>query len=317
MPGLDDASGRSTPVAIPSPTPGRYPMTPDQLDEAPAHVHASPSFDYHEERRLHLKDEIWLSHHLPRIPPAAIAESQQPSPSASASVRERTSSSPKSYKDGPQPISTGDVLRDPSPSAFHPKGNDQGVEVGRNVSRGGAGMGMAEEADEEEEEQGDQEDRAHGSRSIQNYPVRPSSMDTPSGPAGGDLDPRPTLLHRGEVDSQEQLDLQEEAQERLLEEQTEAQGLQAAFRLPATSISNSQVLPQPGESLRSTPTPPPSFCYFPLLEIPPPPPAFSPASSLPGAAQGAAHRTSKETSRVIRLSRPLLLACRLQFILSR
>lgn len=44
-------------------------------DPSPPESRASPSFSFHEERRLLKSDEFWLSHKLPRLPPASLSTS--------------------------------------------------------------------------------------------------------------------------------------------------------------------------------------------------------------------------------------------------
>jgi len=164
----------------PSPTVG--PLTPSVDEE----VRSSPSFDYHQERRLQLKDEIWLSHHLPRLPPKTDDDGAPTVPKASLA------SSPGRSRQTPKDIMIGvSQALDPSPSAFHP-GNTES-EFG-NVQRGGRSMSM-----NEDDEDGQQEDHRHGG---------PGNMFSPN------LSPPETMIHRTELDDQERLDLEEEARER-------------------------------------------------------------------------------------------------------
>jgi AMP deaminase len=56
--------------------PGEDVETPEpDSDPSPPESRASPSFSFHEERRLLKSDEFWLSHKLPRLPPASVATS--------------------------------------------------------------------------------------------------------------------------------------------------------------------------------------------------------------------------------------------------
>jgi AMP deaminase len=167
----------------PSPTVG--PLTPSVDDE----VRSSPSFDYHQERRLQLKDEIWLSHHLPRLPPKTDDDGAPTGPKAVPPT------SPGRSRTTPKDLMIGvSQALDPSPSAFHPPKND--LELG-NVQRGGRSMSMDDDDGEEEEE----EDHRHGGSRDMLSPM--SSMS-----------PKDTMIHRTELDDQERLDLEEEARER-------------------------------------------------------------------------------------------------------
>ena len=176
----------------------------------------SPSFDYHEERRLHLKDEIWLSHHLPRLPPAAVSDSDG---NLSSSFE---GSKPIPSRHIPGQINVGGASTDASPSAFHPKGASlpqaEGQWLGKNTTF----------------------------PSAQGY--FGTSTLSPSGPENGDLDPAPTLIHRQELDDQERLDLEEEAAERAL---SGMQGDLAAMHIK-TQIANAQAKP-PQEAGEFTP----------------------------------------------------------------
>jgi len=165
----------------PSPTVG--PLTPSVDDD----VRASPSFDYHQERRLQLKDEIWLSHHLPRLPPKTDEDGAHAGPKAGLST------SPGRSRTTPHELMIGvSQALDPSPSAFHPP--KQEIELG-NVQRGGRSMSMDDDEGDEEEE----EDHRHG-------PMLTPDMSS--------MLPQDTMIHRTELDDQERLDLEEEARER-------------------------------------------------------------------------------------------------------
>jgi len=164
----------------PSPTVG--PLTPSVDEE----VRSSPSFDYHQERRLQLKDEIWLSHHLPRLPPKTDDDGNPAVPKAGLAT------SPGRSRQTPKDIMIGvSQALDPSPSAFHP-GNTE-MELG-NVQRGWRSMSM-----NEDDEEGQQEDHRHGGL---------RDMLSPN------MSPQETMIHRTELDDQERLDLEEEARER-------------------------------------------------------------------------------------------------------
>lgn len=58
-----DTNGRDTPTP------------PYSENPSPPESRASPSFSFHEERRLLKSDEYWLSHKLPRLPPASLSTS--------------------------------------------------------------------------------------------------------------------------------------------------------------------------------------------------------------------------------------------------
>lgn len=80
------------------PSPARAtPITtsaPDD-DETPPESRASPSFSFHEERRLLKSDEYWLAHKIPRLPPAALSTS----PSASIAALDGLSLSRYDFRD--------------------------------------------------------------------------------------------------------------------------------------------------------------------------------------------------------------------------
>lgn len=185
----DNLNQPSKPLDIPS-----NPHTPDPDPEdftLPIQSNPSPSFDYHEERRLHLKDEIWLSHHLPRLPPPTLT------------------SISTSHKSGES---------DPSPSAFHPHSMGQ-VDLDEGSSshlqNGGSSMSMSSNTT-------DVNPTANGKYNPPPPPVPPpktsrhqsrqSSMLSPA--PMGDMDPAASLIHRRELDEQERLDLEEEKRER-------------------------------------------------------------------------------------------------------
>lgn len=74
----------------------------DRLDTpdlpTPPQTRASPSFSFHEERRLLKSDEYWLSHKLPRLPPAALATSPTASMDALMQSTRSSAHSPTSAK---------------------------------------------------------------------------------------------------------------------------------------------------------------------------------------------------------------------------
>lgn len=187
----------ATPSTPPSPlSPEHAQLTPDVDDERAAH-HTSPSFDYHEERRLHLKDEIWLSHHLPRLPPPALSESVSSLASSLDAIR------PGRHRTAPGDISLGGQSIDASPSAFHPRAPvNAAVDQDQLRRLNQPWKNPDEEADT----------RYQNVSAVQAFPG--SSMMSPSGPEDGDLDPAASFIHRTELDDQERLDLEEEARER-------------------------------------------------------------------------------------------------------
>ncbi|ODO07208.1 hypothetical protein L198_00787 [Cryptococcus wingfieldii CBS 7118] len=198
-----DSSPDPSPLPSPLPIPTTAYRRHEDLED---HEHSSPAFDYHQERRLHLKDEIWMSHHLPRLPPASVSE-------AGSSVKTETGTS---YKNKMAP---GDYFEFTSPSArvrqLSPKASFKNLtkpDFG-NVARGGDGMARydTEEAPNEEDDfAGAFQRRA----SIQPEPQ--STLLSPSGPEYGDLDPAASIIHRRERDQQEALDLEEERKEKEL-----------------------------------------------------------------------------------------------------
>jgi AMP deaminase len=176
-------------------------------------VHSSPSFDYHEERRLHLQDEIYFSHRLPRLPPPALA-----SPGGNAPERALapgTSAHPRSYESS----------ADASPSAFHPAApftqmrhltldEQDGDDGADNLSM-----------------DGEHDDGYEGlpGNTRTGLPSRSRQATAPHSPVNSifpksDADARTQLLNREEQDAQERLDLEEEKRERLLAEGPAALG---------------------------------------------------------------------------------------------
>lgn len=80
-------TARATPVDVTA--------TDEDEDETPPESRASPSFSFHEERRLLKSDEYWLAHKIPRLPPAALSTS----PSASIAALDGLSLSRYDYND--------------------------------------------------------------------------------------------------------------------------------------------------------------------------------------------------------------------------
>ncbi|WRT64147.1 AMP deaminase [Kwoniella shivajii] len=207
-------SGENSRAPSPLPIPARYPH--EDLDDN-AHIHSSPAFDYHEERRLHLKDEIWLSHHLPRLPPSTISEAGSSSASRtgemSTSVKGR---SPGHYIPDLHTSPLAQTRAMPSNTSTSPGQVDLGTK-GDNLERGGGGMAMRSNSpsnDHDDETDLASKFRRHAGIDDQE---RQSSMLSPSGPEDGDLDPAPSIIHRQERDKEEALDLEEEGRERNLD----------------------------------------------------------------------------------------------------
>lgn len=189
---------------LPIPLPVNTPLTPEAQDERTLNVHSSPSFDYHEERRLHLKDEIWLSHHLPRLPPSSIPSTVASSPRATTedSTANSSRATPKSV------MANGDGVGESSRRLNGEMG--LGIGIGRNLHNAGALMSMSS-ADPVGREEGEESSRS---------PIIPEpftklspceSEDEPSC-----VGPEPTLIHRRELDDQERLDLEAERMEKEL-----------------------------------------------------------------------------------------------------
>ncbi|WVW82319.1 hypothetical protein I302_104325 [Kwoniella bestiolae CBS 10118] len=206
-------SGANSPVPSPSPLPipSRYPH--EDLEDN-AHVHSSPAFDYHEERRLHLKDEIWLSHNLPRLPPSTISEAG----SSTGKLAEMSTSARLGMSPGHFMTTSPLNHTKPMPTGTSPGEVDLGNQ-GKNLEKGGQSMSLTQ--DNQEQDKDDHEEESDFSSRFQrqaqiNPAERHSSMLSPSGPEYGDLDPAPSIIHRQERDKQEELDLEEEAREREL-----------------------------------------------------------------------------------------------------
>lgn len=209
------------------PSPTVAPLTPPADDEEQTRqTRSSPSFDYHQERRLHLKDEIWLSHHLPRLPP--------PTSDDVGHGKSALSTSPRRARTTPHEImmDTEATVGDPSPSAFHPPRKE--LDLPANVQQGGRSMSMDDD---------DDHDHEHDREALRNERRRGSNKDMLSPAFMGEMDPRPAMIHRQELDSQERLDLEEERRERELSggqagaEQAAPPGLQGELRHPSSSTS--------------------------------------------------------------------------------
>ena len=188
----------SEPLSTVSPT--QEPLTPEPVDNRRISVHASPSFDYHEERRRHLNDEIWLSHHLPRLPPSSIP--------AEASSSSRPSGEGLAVNAAVQVEKSArldDRARYTRPSTIgRPEDTDGemglGIGVGGNLQNGGAGMATGSIS------------AAGGDDTDERTP------DDPSGMEDGALRPAQKMIHRAELDDQERLDLAAERRERIISE---------------------------------------------------------------------------------------------------
>ena len=200
----------ASPTAVPIPSPAVTPLTPELEDRQSTQLHTSPAFDYHEERRLHLKDEIWLSHHLPRLPPPSIPETSSSSPQPpSDPVVEQVSALPDNAA-----VDERHVVHSSLKYQRNKEDEDDemglGRTVGRNLQAGGAGMGISTSSPVGGDATGEHDQvykRTHYHASI-----IPSELDD------GDLDPARTLIHRQELDEQERLDLEAEKRERFISE---------------------------------------------------------------------------------------------------
>ncbi|KAK8865925.1 AMP deaminase [Kwoniella newhampshirensis] len=211
-----------SPSPLPSPRPiprSAYPPhTPDDLDDAAPHLHASPAFDYHEERRLHLKDEIWLSHHLPRLPPSTVSDAGSSSSKTELGTSMKSRTVPGDLELGalPLPRRQSQTLQRPSGSPGQVNLGDKGA----NLEQGGGGMSMRSTSSANQNEvTGNDDLSTRFERQVNFGPSgdEKSSLLSPSGPENGDLDPEPAITHRQELDDQERLDLEEEARERGLD----------------------------------------------------------------------------------------------------
>lgn len=167
----NQSTGYSTPALDIS-----RPPTPPSPDP-----HSSPSFDYHEQRRLHLKDEVYFSHRLPRLPPPALGE-------GSGSVTGARS----------QTMPSGQVAgADISPSAFHP------IAPYTNMRK----LTLDQDEDDQGGISGEEEEDRIGMEGLpKKKKTAPLHM----------LHPQSDGQEPVERDAQERLDLEEERRERLL-----------------------------------------------------------------------------------------------------
>lgn len=148
--------------------------TPRDLspDPSPPESRASPSFSFHEERRLLKSDEYWLSTRLVGGRPSSVSTSPQAGKDALANFH-------------------------------HSLELDQAIEEAYTdvlQARGATGF------------------------------VEPSTMESPSGPEGGDLDPLLASVHRQEGDRDERLSLAEEKRERQISNMNDIVHPMAALR---------------------------------------------------------------------------------------
>lgn len=197
------------------------------MDDDQHDLGTSPSFDYHEERRLHLKDEIWLSHHLPRLPPPALSESVSSVASSSEISR------PGRSGNVPADVHVGGQALDPGLSSFQPRGMSA-----PNADSPVQGMPRRE---------------ADVHRGFQPISFPGSSVLSPPGVEEHDTHPAPTMIHRTELDDQERLDLEEEERERELGTKGALAGLvglnlEAEREKLRASATTGKAQPEPGES---------------------------------------------------------------------
>ena len=190
------------PIIIPSPIP--TPLTPEPKERELNGIHSSPSFDYHEERRLYLKDEIWLSHNLPRLPPATLSDS-----TTVAFVSSEGSSTPKANLASPKRSSGHSVTSDPASKEEEAEVGG-GIGIKENLRNGGAGMSSTSSSSAGGDDIAVRSERLRSDLS--------SDMLSSSLPEGAEIDRTSTLIHREELDVQERLDLAAEKQERLISE---------------------------------------------------------------------------------------------------
>lgn len=204
-------SGRNPHVPSPRSSTPAIDISRPNTPPTPA-VHSSPSFDYHEERRLHLQDEIYFSHRLPRLPPPALEQSVT-SGNNWASVQ---SSSAGRSENG--------VSADASPSAFHPVAPFTQM---RSLTLDEEEAEEHGEGEDEEASQARSPMEMSGGKEVE-YDGLPSgsraghpTYETPTSRLAApfsDADAKTQLLDRKEQDEQERLDLEEEKRERLLAE---------------------------------------------------------------------------------------------------
>ncbi|WOO78714.1 AMP deaminase [Vanrija pseudolonga] len=147
--------------------------TPRDLspDPSPPESRASPSFSFHEERRLLKSDEYWLSTRLVGGRPSSVSTSPQAGKDALANFH-------------------------------HSLELDQAIEEAYTDVLQARGAGF----------------------------VEPSTMESPSGPEGGDLDPLLASVHRQEGDRDERLSLAEEKRERQISNMNDIVHPMAALR---------------------------------------------------------------------------------------
>ena len=148
------AAGSSQPVDVPQPS---TPQAEEYTSNLNAHTNTSPSFDYHDERRLHLNDEIWLSHHLPRLPPSSVSNQSGLSDDRGERINKE--------RGLPSQVAIREHANDASPSAFHP--TDMTIDYNRyKVKDPGSGASMTFSVLDEGGEDGDdgeKHDGQHGS----------------------------------------------------------------------------------------------------------------------------------------------------------
>lgn len=178
--------------------------TPSDLETPPV-TGASPSFSFHEERRLLKSDEYWLSHKLPRLPPAAMATSPTASMDA---LMQSTRSSPtrarnSSTTNPPSPVKSTHTAKSTPP----PNDREQDVNTHAIESDSSEDLGP------------------HGTGAYHGLSRRRGSTRTLSGAEFGDYDPSGVDQHRNRLNYDEALGLEEEKEERAL-------GMDDAF-LPA------------------------------------------------------------------------------------
>ncbi|WVQ85607.1 hypothetical protein IAT38_007773 [Cryptococcus sp. DSM 104549] len=267
-----DRSASPSPLPSPLPIPpsayprgrGRDDLDDDHDDHAPP-LHSSPAFDYHQERRLHLQDETWMSHHLPRLPPSSISEAGSSSSRTEYGTSLKGRMMPGDLDTSPRALSRQRPL---SPMA---QTSSLASSYG-NLERGGDGMAMTHSLSSDAE--GDNGEDLSASFQRQAKINALSSMVSPSGPEDGDLDPAASIIHREERDKQERLDLEEEAAERELAMKSLGGGKAENKEQPGVST-----MPDgPRECLPDLlclryMRPPPTFDIF--RRVPPPPASVS------------------------------------------
>lgn len=178
-PPYDITAAGGTPGGTPAnDTPTPHTLSPhDDDDESPPESRASPSFSFHEERRLLKSDEYWLAHKLPRLPPAAVPTSERDSEGLTA-------------------------VADVEGEAAGLNSKVRSMEINDDVD--------AEEQDAEEEEGEEADGFPYPSRS-----TRSSTLFGCPSDLGLEADPV-AAIHRYEHDRDERLNLEEEDRERLI-----------------------------------------------------------------------------------------------------